>query len=139
MSKRAAAARNSGKVAAREKAEKRSIKRKKRQGDNGPEKVQGASDANSSKKSRQTSVKKRSMPTKSQAPMANAVPAKRQYPREIFLVRNDRKKKRRRRSKGPNLIADQRAVKLEDNLPGDFPLDSSLRGGLGDGKVKERN
>ncbi|XP_017756283.1 PREDICTED: uncharacterized protein LOC108548029 [Eufriesea mexicana] len=131
--------RNAGKIAVRDKAEKPSIKRKKRQGDNGPEKVQGASDANSSKKPRQTTVKKRSMTkSQSQTPIVNEVPIKRQYPREIFLVRNDRKKKRRRRSKNPNLISDQRTAKLEDNLPGDFPLDSSLRGGLGDAKSSAR-
>ncbi|CAL7937027.1 unnamed protein product [Xylocopa violacea] len=116
-----------GKSQTRESAEKRSVKRKKRQGETDPRKVQGASESSSSKKSRQATAKKRSATTKS------ATQKKREYPRQVYLVRNDRKKKRKRRSKNPASIPEQRSTKLEDGLPADFMLDSGLRGDL-DGK-----
>ncbi|XP_076760967.1 uncharacterized protein LOC143429316 [Xylocopa sonorina] len=109
--------RNSGKSQTRESGEKRSVKRKKRQGDVDLKRVQGSGESSSSKKSRQT--KKRSVTMKS------GTPKKREYPRQVFLVRNDRKKKRKRRSKNPASISEQRSTKLEDSLRGDLDGKSS--------------
>ncbi|XP_017788376.1 PREDICTED: jmjC domain-containing histone demethylation protein 1 [Habropoda laboriosa] len=83
--------RNSGKSQVRENTEKKAVKRKKRQGDGAREKVQG------SKKSRE--MKKRSV-GKSESEDAAALTEtarKREFPRQAYLVRTDRKKKRKRR------------------------------------------
>ncbi|CAK9819639.1 hypothetical protein ANTPLA_LOCUS10320 [Anthophora plagiata] len=122
--------RNSGKLEVRESNEKKAVKRKKRQGENGQEKMQGASESGT-KKSRL--VKKRSV-GKVESQGLNEIPKKHEFPRQVYLVKTDRRKKRKRRSKNSALIPEQRTVKLEDSLPADLVLDSNLRGDLDNSK-----
>ncbi|XP_034171553.2 uncharacterized protein LOC117600339 isoform X1 [Osmia lignaria lignaria] len=119
---------NSGKSRAREIADKRSTRRKKRQND-GQDKIQNV-ESDSSKKSVRETAKKR--PSRSQLTpiLRETAVQKRDNPREVILVRSERntgKKRRRRRSKSSMLVPEQRNVKIEDNLPADVMLDSNLR------------
>ncbi|CAK9825851.1 hypothetical protein ANTRET_LOCUS3788 [Anthophora retusa] len=127
--------RNSGKSQVRESNEKKVVKRKKRQGENAQEKVQGASESGT-KKSRL--MKKRSV-GKVESQGLNEIPKKHEFPRQVYLVKADRRKKRKRRSKNSALIPEQRTVKLEDSLPADLVLDSNLRGDLDNSKQSSVN
>ncbi|XP_043800199.1 uncharacterized protein DDB_G0290685-like [Apis laboriosa] len=123
------------------------VRRKKRQGENGGgngnnnnnnsnQDKQDANESSSSKKTRQAATMKKRSAAKLEAQDPEKIPRKRERPREVILVeRPDRKKKRRRRAKN----TEQRGAKLEGNQPADFVQDSSLRGNLGDGKVKGGN
>ncbi|XP_026668955.1 silent chromatin protein ESC1-like [Ceratina calcarata] len=121
--------RNMGKTNQVRVDEKRSIRRRKRQGgsggDCGPEKTQESN----TKKSRQ--ARKRSVFT--------TAARKRESPKEVYLVQTDKKKKRKRRSKNsaPALIPERRNVKLDESVPADFVLDSSFRGENGKSKASE--
>ncbi|XP_061926892.1 LOW QUALITY PROTEIN: uncharacterized abhydrolase domain-containing protein DDB_G0269086-like [Apis cerana] len=123
------------------------VRRKKRQGENNGnnnnnnnnnnnQEKQDANESNSSKKSRQAATMKKRSAAKLEAQDPEKIPRKRERPREVILVeRPERKKKRRRRAKN----TEQRGAKLEGNQPADIVQDSSLRGNLGDGKVKGGN
>ncbi|XP_076620150.1 uncharacterized protein LOC143341250 [Colletes latitarsis] len=124
--------RKSSKSEIRNSGEKRSIKRKKRQNENSNRaKVRNAGESNSNvKKSIRGTVRKRSI---SGSPTP---PNKREFARQVFLVRNDRdarSKERRSRNSLPNR-GDQRSFNL--NLPADVALDLKAHGDLGDAKVK---
>ncbi|XP_016773621.2 spore wall protein 2-like isoform X1 [Apis mellifera] len=120
------------------------VRRKKRQGESGgggnsnsnSNNQEKQDESSSGKKSRQAATMKKRSAAKLEAQDPEKIPRKRERPREVILVeRPERKKKRRRRAKN----AEQRGAKLEGNQPAEIVQDSSLRGNLGDGKVKGGN
>ncbi|XP_043253363.1 transcriptional regulator ATRX homolog [Colletes gigas] len=121
--------RKSSKSEIRNSGEKRSIKRKKRQNENSNRgKVRNAGESNSNdKKSIRGTVRKRSIGSPTS-------PNKREFARQVFLVRNDRDARNRERRSRNSLAnrEDQRSFKL--NLPADVALDLKARGDLGDAK-----
>lgn len=131
---------NSAKAQAREGAEKRSIKRRKRQDDSSQGKLKSSGEANLNidKKCSRGNTRKRSAGKTEQLSLAPKAMPKREYPREVFLVRRDRsagKKRRKRRSKN-GMVGEPGVAKLEDSLP-DVNFDPSLRADFKDGKVKD--
>lgn len=127
--------RNPSKPRMRNEAEKRSIKRNKRQNvvpGNARTKIRSAVEASSNIEKRLPvgAFKKRS-----EQP---ASAKKRELPHQVYLVRNDRdtrKKGRRRSSRNSQNPEDQSSYK--QNLPADVAWDLKSRGDLGDGKVKD--
>ncbi|XP_076235871.1 uncharacterized protein LOC143180197 [Calliopsis andreniformis] len=130
---------SSGKLQVRENAGKRSVKRRKRQDDSNQGKLRSSeANLNAAKKTNRGATRKRSASKLEQPSLPAKMVPKREYPRQVFLMRHERnagKKRRRRRTKNFMLVPEQGTVKLEDNLPPDVSLDSSLQGSLKNSKV----